>query len=167
MIRHLSRSPTASSMRRYSSGLRPRPARVRVGYVGRDWLWRLQAILVPASRESYAARDAAANRLARRTLVLLLIAAPVVAMATAAVELTSRQQMQSSKSSLVSSAGNVRAQSFAGTWQGVWHDTWMGSQSSLSVTLSVKAGDGKLSGVTSSTLQNQPVQKRAAPSLEA
>ena len=111
-------------------------------------------------------QGAAANRLARPTLVLLLVAAPVVAMATAAVELTGRQQVQSSKSGFVSSTGNVRAQSFAGTWQGVWHDTWMGSQSSLSVTLSVKAADGKLSGVTSSTLQNQPVQKPAAPSLE-
>jgi hypothetical protein len=87
-------------------------------------------------------------------------------MATAAVELTSRQQMQSSKSGFVSSTGNVRPQSFAGTWQGVWHDTWMGSQSLLSVTLSVKVADGKLSGLTASTLQNQPVQKLAAPSLE-
>lgn len=111
-------------------------------------------------------QGAAANRLARRALVLLLIAAPLAALSTAAVELTSRPK-QPSKSGSVASAGNFGPQSFAGTWQGVWHDTWMGSQSSLSVTLSVKAADGKLSGVTSSTLQNQPVQKRdSAPSLE-
>jgi beta-lactamase regulating signal transducer with metallopeptidase domain len=112
-------------------------------------------------------REAAADRLARRTLLFLLIAAPLAVISTAAVELTGRQQTQSAKSDSISSTGNVRAQSFAGTWQGVWHDTWMGSQSSLSVTLSVKAADGKLSGVTSSTLQSQPVQKRdLAPSLE-
>ena len=112
-------------------------------------------------------RGAAANRLARRTLVLLLIAAPVVAIATAAVELTSRQQMQSSKSG----SRFVDRESFGrsplqerGRECGTTH--WMGSQSSLSLTLSVKAADGKLSGVTASTLQNQPVQKRAAPSLE-
>ena len=113
-------------------------------------------------------REVVANRLARRTLVLLLIAAPVVAVTTAAVELTSRQQTQFSKSGSVASTGNLGAQSFAGTWQGVWHDTWMGSQAAVSLTLSVKAANGRLSGATSSTLQDQPVQKRdSAPLLEA
>jgi beta-lactamase regulating signal transducer with metallopeptidase domain len=110
-------------------------------------------------------RDAAADRLARRTLVLLLIAAPLAAVSTAAIELTSGQQTQSSKSDSVLPTGRARPQSFAGTWQGVWHDTWMGSQSSLSVTLNVKVADGRLSGATSSTVQKQPPQKRA-PSLE-
>jgi hypothetical protein len=112
-------------------------------------------------------REAAANRLARRALVLLSIAAPLATVATAAIEVTNRQQAQSSTPGSASSTENLGAQSFAGTWQGVWHDTWMGSQAALSVTLSVKAANGKLSGVTSSTLQNQPVQKRDSPSLEA
>jgi len=110
-------------------------------------------------------RDVAADRLARRTLVLLLIAAPPAVVSTAAIELTSGQQMPSSKSASVLPTGSIRPQSFAGTWQGVWHDTWMGSQSSLSVTLNVKVVDGRLSGTTSSTAQKQPPQKQnPAPS---
>jgi beta-lactamase regulating signal transducer with metallopeptidase domain len=111
-------------------------------------------------------REAAADRLARRTLVLLLIAAPLAAVSTAAIELTSGQQMSSSKSDSVLPTGSVHPQSFAGTWQGVWHDPWMGSQSSLSVTLNVRVVDGRLSGATSSPVQKQPLQKQnPAPSL--
>ncbi len=106
-------------------------------------------------------RVGAADRLARRTLVLLLIAAPLATVSTAAIELTAGQPTQSPKSNSVLSAGSVRRQSFAGTWQGAWHDTWTGSRSSFSVTLNVKVADGRLSGSTSSTIQEQPVQKRA------
>jgi beta-lactamase regulating signal transducer with metallopeptidase domain len=108
-------------------------------------------------------REAAADRLARRTLVLLLIAAPLAAVSTATIEITSAQQMPSSKSDSVLSTGSVRPQSFAGTWQGVWHDTWMGSQTSISIALNVKVADGRLSGATTSTVQKQPLLQKQNP----
>ncbi|HMJ22152.1 MAG TPA: M56 family metallopeptidase [Terriglobales bacterium] len=105
-------------------------------------------------------RAAAPDRWARRRLVFLLIAAPLAVVSSAAIELTRVRPMQSSKSDSVT--GGVGPQSFAGTWQGVWHDTWMGSQSSLFVTLNLKQADGRLSGATSSTVQKQAAQKQKA-----
>jgi beta-lactamase regulating signal transducer with metallopeptidase domain len=108
-------------------------------------------------------REAAADRLARRTLVVLLMAAPLAAVSTATIEITSAQQMPSSKSDSVLPTGSVRPQSFAGTWQGVWHDTWMGSQTSISIALNVKVADGRLSGATTSTVQKQPLLQKQNP----
>lgn len=105
-------------------------------------------------------RHASAGRLGRRTLVILLLAAPLAAVSTAAVELASREQATSPRSGPVSSTPTIEPQSFAGTWQGVWRDTWISMESSLSVTLRVSAVNGKLTGATSSTVQSRLVQRQ-------
>jgi len=64
-------------------------------------------------------RHASAGRLGRRTLVILLLAAPLAAVSTAAVELASREQATSPRSGPVSSTPTIGPQSFAGTWRSV------------------------------------------------
>ena len=84
------------------------------------------------------------------------------------------QVAQPSTSPSASSKDSIGRQSFEGIWQGVWHGYGVvnhyesGSQSSLTVTITVKvSGAGKISGVTStSEWQHQPVEN-AQPSLGA
>jgi len=78
---------------------------------------------------------------------------------------TGVQGPQSSRSSSASSGESIPPQSFEGTWQGIWHGYGAvshetGSQSSMTVTLMLKArGAGKLSGTTStSTWQHQAIR---------
>ena len=81
------------------------------------------------------------------------------------------QGAQSPRSSAAPRKDSISPQSFAGTWQGVWHGYGVvnhhesGSQSSLTVTITVKAsGTCKVSGMTStSAWQHQPVEN-ARPS---
>src|SRR5215467_1809348 len=76
------------------------------------------------------------------------------------------QGEQSTRSSSAPSEGSISPKSFEGTWQGVWHGYGVvnhhesGSQSSLTVTITVKAlGLPKVSGITStSAWQHQPVE---------
>jgi hypothetical protein len=76
------------------------------------------------------------------------------------------QVAQPPKSSSALSKDTISRQSFEGTWQGVWHGYGVvnhhesGSQSSLTVTITVKiSGASKISGTTStSEWQHQPVE---------
>jgi|SRR5882762_9567448 len=88
-----------------------------------------------------------------------------------ASELTGGQQYQLSKSASSSSTDGISPQAFAGTWQGVWRryraasHTEEGSQTSLSVTLRVKAAANDiLSGtVSTSDFQHQPTPEQNPP----
>lgn len=76
------------------------------------------------------------------------------------------QGAQSTRSSSAPPDDSISPKSFEGTWQGVWHGYGVvnhhesGSQSSLTVTITVKAlGSRTVSGTTStSAWQHQPVQ---------
>lgn len=84
------------------------------------------------------------------------------------------QVAQPSRSSSAPAKDSISWQSFEGTWQGVWHGYGVvnhhesGSQSSLTVTITVKVSSaGKISGIAStSEWQHQPVET-AQPSLGA
>lgn len=94
-------------------------------------------------------------------LIACCIAAGGVNKAPASAKPTGGQEAPSAPS-----GESIRPQSFEGTWQGVWHGYGTvnhhesGSQSSLTVTITVKAaGTSKLSGITAtSTWQHQPIQ---------
>src|SRR5215470_3914701 len=76
------------------------------------------------------------------------------------------QGAQSTRSSSAPPEDSISLKSFEGTWQGVWHGYGVvnhhesGSQSSLTVTITVKAsGSRNVSGITStSAWQHQPVE---------
>jgi hypothetical protein len=76
------------------------------------------------------------------------------------------QGAQSTRSSAARPEDSISPKSFEGTWQGVWHGYGVvnhhesGSQSSLTVTITVKAlGSRSVSGITStSAWQHQPVE---------
>jgi len=76
------------------------------------------------------------------------------------------QGAQSTRSSSAAPEDSISPKSFEGTWQGVWHGYGVvnhhesGSQSSLTVTITVKAsGSRNVSGITStSAWQHQPVE---------
>jgi hypothetical protein len=101
-----------------------------------------------------------------KTVLAVVIAGAIVAAVAQVDRAKSPQAGRSSSSSSTSSTDSIGPQSFEGTWQGVWQSygvenhTQTGSQSSLSVTLTVRAvGAGKLSGITStSPWQHQPIQ---------
>lgn len=84
------------------------------------------------------------------------------------------QVAQPSRSTSAPSKEGSSRQSFGGIWQGAWHGYGVinhhesGSQSSLTVTITVKVSSaGKISGITStSEWQHQPVEI-ARPSLGA
>ncbi len=115
-----------------------------------------------------------------RSLLATLVVAGTIGIAAAqtraadnsntATELTGAQQHQT-KSALSSSTDIISPQAFAGTWQGVWRryraasHTEEGSQTSLSVTLRVKAAaNNMLSGtVATSDFQHQPTPEQTAP----
>jgi len=76
------------------------------------------------------------------------------------------QGAQSTRSSSAPPEDSISPKSFEGTWQGVWHGYGVvnhhesGSQSSLTVTITVKAsGSRKVSGITkTSAWQHQSVE---------
>ena len=84
------------------------------------------------------------------------------------------QVAQPSRSSSAPSKDSTSPQSFEGTWQGVWHGYGVvnhresGSQSSLTVTITVKVSSGgKISGITSTSEWQHPPVENAGPSLGA
>src|SRR5215470_18222344 len=101
--------------------------------------------------------------------VLLVVIACLIAAAGASYPLAKPAEVQVAQSTRSPSAppdDSISPKSFEGTWQGVWHGYGVvnhhepGSQSSLTVTITVKAsGSRNVSGITStSAWQHQPVE---------